>query len=114
MSFPRWIRKLREGVAVSAHRIVRHSALGLGVLTVVAGHANAAPNVAVCTTPDFAPEAEAKKLGGKYVLQRTRIGPRVIFPSHRSHASHPSPASHYSSSTSPPASPPVESPQTQP
>jgi hypothetical protein len=72
----------------------------MGVFTAVAGQTNAESRVPVTATPEFVPDIEVKKLGGKYVLQRTQTGPRVIFASHRSHSSHSSHASHASHSSS--------------
>ena len=100
MPFPEWARRVVGKLGSVSNRLIQQATIGLGVIAVATGQTTAEPRIPVNPTPELPPDIETKKLGGKYVLQRTQTGPRVVFASHASHSSHASHASHASHSSS--------------
>ncbi len=98
--FPTWVRKLSNRTGAFGERLIRRVALGASLVSLVSTQTSAEPRVPVRPTAELMPDVEARKLGGKYVLQRARKGLRVIFAQHRSHSSHSSHSSHASHSSS--------------
>jgi hypothetical protein len=92
--------RLLDSLAVG--RLGRRIAIGatlIGLAATRGADAGTGPRVPV--NPVMLPEAEIRKLGGKYVLRRSRAnGLSVFFAGHRSHSSHSSHSSHASHSSS--------------
>jgi hypothetical protein len=100
MAISSWIRKVGGRVRIRGDSLIQRITLGVALLGLASPDGVAEPRVPVNPMPALVPDVEARKLGGKYVLQRARVGLRMIFAAHRSHSSHASHASHASHSSS--------------
>ncbi len=74
MEYPQWMVRLRQFGKARGVRLLRNAALGVGIVAAAAGEPEGGPRVPVRTSPEFMPDVEVKKLGGRFVLQRK---PRV-------------------------------------